>query len=239
MDKIKIFNSKADLFSELTQLIQSELDSNDRINISLSGGSTPKSLFQFWSEKHQSDIRWDSICFFWGDERCVPPDDEQSNYGMTRKFLFDPLQISSENIYRIEGENDPDEEALRYANILDDLLPQKDGLPRFDIMILGLGDDGHTASIFPHQIELWDSTEHCVVATHPYTGQKRVSLSGRMINNSGIVVFLVTGGNKKDVVEKILNSRQEVKNLFPAALVSPSSKKLTWYLDSEAAGNLK
>jgi len=118
------------------------------------------------------EIRLDKIKFFWGDERCVPPTHAESNYKMTKDHSFDFVPVTPENIFRILGENDPDTEAKRYGETLKRELATVNGIPSFDIMMLGMGDDGHTASIFPHQIDLWYSEDLCVTATHPVSGQK-------------------------------------------------------------------
>lgn len=239
MDKVNVFHAREDLYRGYTELILSELKKKQTLNICLSGGSTPKALFQYWSGKKKTDIPWENICFFWGDERCVPPDHEESNFGMTRKFLLDHINIPQENIFRILGENDPLEEARRYGMIIADILPRVNGVPSFDIMMLGLGDDGHTASIFPHQIELWNSEDFCVVGTHPVSGQKRVSVTGQVINHSSVVTFLVTGESKKDIVREIVENKAGGKHLYPAALVKPASGRLQWFLDRDAAKKLE
>ncbi len=235
MDKLNIFSSKDELFKSYTDLLVDQLKNKNQVNLCLSGGSTPKALFSYWAENHKKDIPWSKVRLFWGDERCVPPEHEESNFGMTKKYLLDEIDIPQENVFRILGENDPVEEAYRYGVILDDVLPLVNGLPSFDIMMLGLGDDGHTASIFPHQIHLWESEGNCVVATHPISGQKRVSLTGRIINNSQIITFLVTGAGKATMVKFNITPASEEKKLFPAALVKPAHGSLGWFLDSDAA----
>ncbi len=235
MEKLNIFKTKDQLFKEYTDLLITLLDKKETVNISLSGGSTPKALFSYWAEKHKNDIPWSRVNFFWGDERCVPPDHEESNFGMTKKYLFDHINIPQENIFRILGENDPVEEAQRYGMILEEVLDLSGGIPEFDIMMLGLGDDGHTASIFPHQIELWNNQANCVVGIHPVSGQKRVSLTGKVINNAHVITFLVTGENKETMVEKLVEPTEEEKKVYPAALVKPEQGNLAWFLDEAAA----
>lgn len=222
-------------FTSFLKKIQSEYPV---INLSLSGGSTPKALFDYWAEEKKC-LEWDKISFFWGDERCVSPDHEMSNFGMTQKHLFDKIpEIPSQNIFRIKGENDPQEEAIRYGNILSSHVPKKNSLPCFEVIMLGLGEDGHTASIFPDQLELWNSTQNCVVATHPENKGKRISLSGNVINNAQHVVFLVTGKGKAEKVRDCINYRQDFISKYPAANVDPANGFLHWFLDEEAAGLL-
>ncbi|MCA1745084.1 MAG: 6-phosphogluconolactonase, partial [Bacteroidales bacterium] len=152
-------------------------------------------------------------------------------YKMTQAHLFSRLPIPEEHIFRVKGELSPDVAALEYEKTIDEVLPQKNNLPAFDLMILGMGDDGHTASIFPHEIHRWTSPLLCEVAVHPDSGQKRVSLTGKVINNSEQILFLVTGSNK---AEKVAEIAQQTGNYqtYPASLVD---SKALWMLDEEAA----
>lgn len=236
--EIKIFDNLTSLNESFTAYLKEILKEKKRVTIALSGGSTPKSLFDYWAKNHQNDIDWNNVFLFWGDERCVPPTDEQSNYKMTKDHLLSHVAIPESNIFRIKGENAPDAEAERYATLLQMEVNMLGGTPSFDLVMLGMGDDGHTASIFPHEIDLWKSKKLCVVATHPESGQKRVSLSGKVINNAQRVAFLVTGAAKAEKVKQIIENRKEVKNIYPAAKVKPASGNLVWFLDKEAAGGL-
>ena len=206
-------------------------------HVALSGGSTPKLLFDIMAETYSDQFPWEKIHFYWGDERCVPPDDAESNYKMTVDHLFSKIDVPKENIHRVLGENNPTSEAMRYANLLEINLDRVEGVPQFDLVILGRGDDGHTASIFPHEIELWNSEDHCVVANHPESGQKRVSINGKVINTAIEVAFLVTGKGKAEKVQEILEKKPNYEQ-YPAALVSPTSGKLFWWMDTDAAALL-
>lgn len=203
-------------------------------SIALSGGSTPQIWFDLLAAEYQQRLPWSELRFYWGDERCVPPEDSQSNYRMTRIHLLDKVPVQPANIFRIRGENPPSEEARRYSKLLDDTLEKNNGVPRFDLVVLGMGDDGHTASIFPHQIDLWGSESYCEVAEHPQSGQKRISLTGQIINNAKQVVFLVTGANKTGPLEQIINGTAGSEKL-PASLVAPVSGRLLWMVDEAAA----
>ena len=156
---------------------------------------------------------------------------------MESEHLLSKIDIPEENIHRIRGEENPKEEAKRYGALLEDLLPHELGLPQFDLVILGMGDDGHTASIFPHELNLWISPDNCEVAIHPESGQRRVSLTGRIINNAKTVVFLVTGESKAEKV-RIIVDREEGYLKYPASHVSPKTKDLVWFLDAAAAEQL-
>jgi len=199
--------------------------------MAFSGGSTPKSWFDYLAENHAEDIPWERLQIFWGDERFVPPDDPESNYGMTKKHLLEKIKIPEENLHRILGELDPASAAEQYEKELKDNLGDK---PVFDLIILGMGDDGHTASIFPHEIKLWDSERLCVVATHPISVQKRVSFTGKVINNATAVTFMVTGENKSERVREIINEEPN-SVYYPASLVKPNKGTLHWFIDHEAA----
>ena len=233
--EIQIFNSLKELNESFTEWFKEISSTEKQITVALSGGTTPKSLFDYWSSLPEGEIEWTKIKFFWGDERCVAPDDSESNFKMTKEHLFNNINIPEENIFRIKGENNPTDEAKRYGELLNSELAQKDGTPVFDIVILGMGDDGHTASIFPHEIELWNNENNCVTATHPDSGQERVSLTGKVINAAKNVVFLVTGSNKAEKVKEIIEQPVVAERKYTAALVQTDSDNLYWYLDEAAA----
>ena len=201
-------------------------------SVALSGGSTPKMLFELWSSVHSPQTDWSKVHFFWGDERCVPPDNSESNFGVADELFFSPAEIPTTNIHRVLGEDDPILECGRYSKLVRESLPAKNGLPKFDIVILGMGTDGHTASIFPDQMELLDSDEVCAIATHPDTGQKRVSLTGKAIANAERIAFLITGDSKAEKVAAIIKSTTE-SNQWPATRFF-TLPQTTLYLDSAA-----
>ena len=233
--EIKTFKNPeatAKAFADYLSEIQQEVN---RLNIALSGGSTPKLLFEILVNKYSDKIEWPKFHFYWGDERCVPPTSGESNYGMTHEYLFQHLEIPEENIHRVFGECDPDEEAVRYGKLISENLPPINGLPQFDLIILGLGEDGHTASIFPHQMELLTSKDVCEVAEHPISGQKRITLTGSVINNAKEVCFLVTGDAKAEKVNEILNITGDCQ-LYPASYIKPTHGELVWFLDKAASG---
>lgn len=238
-ENIHIYKDVEALNEGFTSFMKEQLSLKERINISLSGGSTPKALFNHWAKFYQHDIDWNRLFFFWGDERCVIPDDPMSNFGMTKELLFDKIEaIPDYNIYRIHGENEPNDEAKWYSSVLDKLLPKENEIPALDILMLGLGDDGHTVSIFPDQMELWDKQENCIVAQHPETKMPRVSLTGKVVNNAHNIAFLVTGKNKAEKVKQIIQQREKFINTYPAARVNPQHGNLYWFLDEEAASLL-
>jgi 6-phosphogluconolactonase len=232
-NNIHIFDKIEDLHKGFTAFIGQLLSDKERISISLSGGETPKSLFDYWANEDKT-IDWSRVDFYWGDERCVPPTDPESNYGMTKEHLLDKIAVSDSHVFRVVGENNPQQEATRYAQLLDQNLPKVNGIPQFDLVILGLGIDGHTVSVFPHQIDLWDNAENCVVAQHPGSGQNRISLTGKVVNNALQVAFLTTGASKREKVRSIVENSEAFSDRYPAARVNPTSGNLHWFIDQEA-----
>ncbi|MEM9409481.1 MAG: 6-phosphogluconolactonase [Planctomycetota bacterium] len=209
-------------------------ESNGPVHVALSGGSTPKILFKVWASNDCPKTDWSKVHFYWGDERCVPPNDSESNYGVTNQLFFQPAKISESNIHRVLGENDPETESDRYAKVICDQIPATNGLPHFDVMILGMGTDGHTASIFPNQMDFMNESDFCAVATHPESGQKRVTLTGPVIRQSKRIAFLITGASKFPVLNAIETETKESKT-WPATLFLLADTTRV-YLDKDAAG---
>ena len=242
--EIKIFSEPAKLAEAVAvQLKNKSKKANDagrRFNLVLAGGSTPRAVYQVLARpEFKNSIAWNWVHFFWGDERCVPPDHEDSNYRMARETLLDPLAIPKENIHRIHGENDPTAEATRYADEIKNNLKSPSGeTPRFDWILLGLGTDGHTASLFPGGQPIEDPSGLCAVAVQPQSGQKRITFTHRVLNSAKRVTFIVTGKGKGQVVADILNE-STTSNNYPAAQVHPQQGILQWFLDEEAAEKLK
>ena len=184
-------------------------------NLALSGGNTPNLLFAILADEMRTQIDWDRLRLFWVDERCVPPTDKESNYGVVDKLLLSKVPIPAQNIYRMQGESKPEDEALRYRMILDETLDKSNGLPQFDLILLGMGDDGHTASIFPNNLKLLHADDTVAVAAHPQSGQIRVSLTGNIICNACELAFVITGLSKAVVLEHIVNEKSNYAS-YPA-----------------------
>ena len=229
MKKKRYYKDIEELAKTFARFLVQEFKGKKQFNICLSGGSTPKLLFQILAKEYAKKVKWENIHFYWGDERCVKPTSKDSNYGMTKKLLLDHINIPKENIHRILGEKDSKAEAKRYAEEIANNLPREKGVPIFDLVILGMGSDGHTASIFPHQRKLWYSDKICVVATHPDSGQKRISITGEVINAARQVHFLTTGEAKKSVLKEILTSTGKYEK-YPASYVTNAG----WWMDAAA-----
>jgi 6-phosphogluconolactonase len=234
---IRIYDSKGLVARHFSDYLEQFIANRNEVHIALSGGSTPQIVFEELASHKREAIDWSKVHFYWGDERCVPPTDDQSNYKMTQTYLLSQITIPANNIHRIKGEDIPKEEAERYGELLREKLPNTTGVPSFDLVILGMGEDGHTASIFPHEIGLWESDKLCEVATHPESGQKRITITGKVIDHSKEVVFLVTGIGKKEKVAEIIKHEGDFKE-YPASLVAPENDNLIWFLDKEAASGL-
>jgi len=203
-------------------------------NLAISGGKSPDLLFSVLAEKYATSALWNKVHFWWVDERMVPATDPESNFGNAQKLLFSQISIPEENIHRIKGENIPEPEALCYSAQIRKNLTNLNGWPVFDLILLGIGDDGHTASIFPNQMELLRSDRICEVSMHPVTGQKRVTLTGKAINNAEKVCFLVNGANKAERFSEIWQNKEKA-NYLPAAHIQPFFGKLYWYVDKPTA----
>lgn len=225
-----------DFAREISELINSADSRKKTLNIALSGGTTPKLMLSVLGDNFADTVSWKNVHFFWVDERCVPPGDSESNFGMANKVFLDKINIPAKNIHRIRGEKNPEKEAVRYSGEISRHTPQLNNLPFFDLIVLGLGLDGHTASIFPGNIELLNSDKICEVAVHPVSQQKRVTLTGRVINNAENIIFIVTGVNKAEVVSEIIKNPGIVD--YPAAFIEPTNGVLKWYLDDDAASLL-
>ncbi len=202
------------LIEHILQMVNKH-PADQTVNIALSGGSTPALMFRLWAEQYDAKTPWERIRFFWVDERCVPPTDKESNYGMTRDNLLNKINIPEENVVRIKGENTPEEEALRYETKVRSMVPEEEGFPQFDIVLIGAGDDGHTSSIFPGQEHLLTTQRAYALSTHPKTGQQRIALTGMPIIHAQRLIFLLTGKNKAQVLADII----EQNDAGPAAYV--------------------
>jgi len=208
---VHIFNTPEELAIQFTNQFISliENDPGEIFHVAISGGKTPDILFAALAKNYSESAVWQKVHFWWVDERMVEPDHPESNFGRANKLLFSKISIAAGNIHRIKGENDPEEEARSYSKKIQRYLPNNYGWPIFDLILLGMGDDGHTASIFPNQMSLLDADQICEVATHPDSGQKRVTLIGKAINNATNIFFLITGTTKADRIFEIFTNQKQ------------------------------
>lgn len=231
--KLEIFPSSIETSRGLIlRLMEFMREEPDKVfNIAVSGGTTPALMFDLWANEYADITPWNRMRIYWVDERCVPPDDSDSNYGMMRNLLLGLVPIPYENVFRIRGEAQPREEAIRYSELVRKQVPLKRGWPEFDIVLLGAGDDGHTSSIFPGQEDLLTSNSAYVVSIHPRNGQRRIAMTGLPILNARHVIFLITGKDKADVVGEICNSG----DTRPAAYIAHHARNVELYVDKGAA----
>ncbi|WED24476.1 6-phosphogluconolactonase [Vibrio sp. JC009] len=230
----QLFETPQQVVNSLAETLLSLSKEGRAVHISLSGGSTPKLLFKTLAQApYNTEVQWNNLHFWWGDERCVAPEDTESNYGEAHQLLFSNIEIAPENIHRIRGEDEPDQEAKRFAQEMDSVIGHKNGLPAFDWILLGMGTDGHTASLFPNQTD-FDDANLSVVANHPESGQKRVSKTARLLQNADRITYLVLGESKAEVLQEI--QQKEAGELsYPAAKIQSTHGQTEWYLDSQAA----
>ncbi len=238
---IRVFNNVSELAEELSDEFQRYIkelaQKKNKINIVLSGGSSPASFYRrlgSYNAVNTKKINWSVIHFFWGDERCVPPNHQDSNFGMANRFLLRTMDIREENIHRIKGESIPSDGALAYADCLLTNVPLRNNFPAFDWIFLGMGEDGHVASIFPDQLKLLFSDKLCDISIHPRTKEKRITLTGKVLINARRITFVVTGESKKQVVKEILNKEPSAR-AYPANYIRPVGGRFDWYLDRQSA----
>ncbi len=194
-----------------------------KFRVALSGGNTPRPVYQALA---QTDHDWKNWIVTFGDERCVPPESDQSNYRMAKESFFDHVSIPAENILRIRGEADPAEAARDYESALRQHAHSGDDIYRHDLLLLGMGDDGHTASLFPGT-EALDITDRWVVSNFvPKFDTYRVTMTYPVLNASRHVCFLVNSKGKDGILEEVFSG----KSSYPSAAVSPTDGKLTWLL---------
>jgi 6-phosphogluconolactonase len=231
-EDLHIFKTPEELADRFSDRLMEQVKQHAgvKFHLAISGGKTPNLLFDALASKYSSSPDWQKVHFWWVDERMVQPTDPESNFGIAEKLLFSKISIPERNIHRIKGENLPEAEALSYSTLIGKNLPGQNGWPGFDLILLGMGDDGHTASIFPNQMKLLSSEQICESATHPTSGQKRVTLTGKAIANSSLIAFLVTGEGKAYRVNEIFLNKPEAHNL-PAYHI----KNAQWFVDYAAA----
>lgn len=235
--EIEIFDSPEDLHSfvsdNIIEFISTTLSHSNRCSLSFSGGTSPRKIYEkIGKTESRLNIDWASVHFFWGDERCVPPDNELSNYRMVHEALLSAIEIPPDNIHRIKGELGPEESASIYEKELRQFF-LSESLPKIDLMLLGLGEDTHTASLFPFSTVLKEN-DRWAAAVHKEHGPHRVTLTLPAINNSRTIFVIVTGKNKADAIYRVFFSSFDPYK-YPAQAVKPKDGNLFWFIDKDAA----
>ena len=208
-----------------------------RFLVALNGGSTPTRLFDLLAVEFREKVDWSRVDVFWGDERCVPPDDPGSSYGQARKALLSRVPLPETNIHRIKGEWGPAEASKDYALTLQEFASPPLDWPRFDLVYLGMGEDGHTASLFPGSPV--DISEPTMPVTAHYQDRpaNRVTLTPAVFNSARMITFMATGEKKAQTFAEVLSDRYN-PDLYPARRIQPADGELIWLVDEAAAGRL-
>ena len=237
--KLNIYKSPEEVLERLAEyfitLAQRSITAEAKFSVALSGGSSPKKLYEILASAYEDKLDWSKVYFFFGDERYVPQTNPDSNYLMAKKALFEPLKISENQIFPVNTSVEPDAAANQYDKVIKDFFNNEKVC--FDLVLLGLGDNSHTASLFPHTIVLHDETP--AVKEVYLEDQKvyRITLTAPLINDAHNIAFLVYGEGKAEAVHHIIEDDQDIDN-FPAQLIKPDNGELQWFLDEAAASRL-
>jgi 6-phosphogluconolactonase len=240
MANVKVFAGPSDLAlavaEEFLQLTATAIADQGRFVVALAGGSTPRAAYTLLaSEPYASRVDWPRVLFLWGDERCVPPDHSESNYRMAREAFLDHVPVPGQNVYRVLGEMEPVQAADTYEDTLRALFGGP--IPRIDLVMLGMGTDGHTASLFPGTAAIHE-TKRWVMAHHvEKLDAWRVTLTPVVLNGASNVLFVVSGGDKAKRLREVLEGPLQ-PDVLPAQIVEPSAGRLVWMVDEAGAAEL-
>ncbi|WP_461449398.1 6-phosphogluconolactonase [Mucilaginibacter sp.] len=239
--KLNILNTPDNVLVNLATyfvtLAEQAIAKNGKFSVALSGGSSPKKLYELLaSADFKNKVEWDNVYFFFGDERYVPQDDKDSNYLMAKTALFDPLQIDDSNIFAVDTSLTPEEAAAEYKKAID-LFFDEEAL-EFDLILLGLGDNSHTASLFPHTPVLNDLDATVKEVFLEDQQVYRITFTAPLINQAHNIAFLVYGEGKAIAVHHVLEDAKNIEE-YPAQLIVPIHGDVKWFLDEPAAANLK
>ena len=216
---------------EFVQIVTKSVNTHGQCLVALSGGSTPTRLYKLLANEK---VDWPRVHFFWGDERCVPADDDGNNYGQAKKVLFDKIDLPLENIHRVKSDLEPQAAAEEYSATLKHFAIAPLDWPRFDIVLLGMGDDGHTASLFPNSPIDKDKPVIAVTAHYQDRPANRVSLTELVINSAKNIFFLVSGAGKAETLKRVLSDAHTPDEL-PAQRIDPVKGRTVWFVDEDAA----
>ena len=239
------------IFRDLEALSQAAADAFNRLantsiaqsgefTVALTGGNTVERFYELLSfQPHANQVEWDKVRFFWGDERLVPPDHVESNYGQADRILLDRVGVKPENVFRIRGEWSSQDAVEDYDGKLKLLAESDHDWPRFDLVLLGMGSDGHIASIFPGEISNGELRSPVVATTTDYQGRpgERVSLTPLVFNSAKNIFFLVAGEGKAAVLARVFDDQADSEKL-PVLRIQPKDGDVTWFVDEAAASQL-
>ncbi len=235
---LNVFKESNDAIEALATLFiksgKLAIATNDKFSVALSGGSSPKKLYELLASKYCNDLDWKKVYFFFGDERYVAHDHLDSNYLMAKEAMLDRLQIAEKQVFKVDTSLDPAGAALEYQRSICGFFNEK---PVFDLVLLGLGDDAHTASIFPGTPLVWIDGEQVKEVYLEDKEVYRISFTAPLINDAKQVAFLTFGANKADAIKAVLEGERDV-NKYPAQLIKPVTGKLDWFVDEAAVSKL-
>ena len=230
-DVVALAQAAADRF---VSIADHAVKTNGRFTVALSGGSTPRALYAELIDRRSID--WSCVHVFWGDERCVPPDQPDSNYGMACQTLLSKVNVPEANVHRIKGELDPDQAALEYEAELRRVFEPALPFPCFDLILLGMGAEGHTASLFPGTAAIHEQARWVVAHSVEQLKTNRVTLTPPVLNQAAHVIFMVVGADKASALQAVLYGEYD-PDRYPAQIVSPTNGQLTWLIDRAASNS--
>jgi len=239
--KINVFKTEDEVLDGLAnyfvEVAAKSIAHHGQFSVALSGGNSPKKLYELLaSPKFRDKVEWKKVHFFFGDERYVPHTDPQSNYLMAKKAILEPLELSYRQIFPENTSVSPEEAAARYTNDINLYFAGFDA--RFDLVLLGLGDNSHTASLFPHTPVLHDKTASVKEVFLDDQQVFRITMTAPLINQAHHIAYLVYGAGKAEAVHHVIEDKKDIEN-YPAQLIKPSDGDLQWFLDTAAAALLK
>ena len=238
--KLNIFNTEEEVLEKLAEyfitVAQQSILANGKFTVALAGGSSPKKLYELLSSEYKDKIDWSKVYFFFGDERYVPKTDSQSNYLMVKKALFDPLRIAETQISAVDTDVEPGRAAQKFAEVIIDFFRKEE--TSFDLVLLGLGDNSHTASLFPNTPVLLDELPSVKEVYLEDQKVYRITLNAPLINLARYIAFLVYGEGKAAAVHHVIEGSWDINN-FPAQLIKPVRGEIQWFLDKAAASDLR
>ncbi|MEO7529750.1 MAG: 6-phosphogluconolactonase [Sediminibacterium sp.] len=239
--QLNIFHNEEELIVALANYVvesaKQSIARNKKFSIVLSGGNSPKKLYALLaSDLFREKIQWEHVYFFFGDERYVPSTDPESNYGMAKTVLFDPLHIQPSHIFPVDTKLNPQAAAQQYAEQISNYFAAEDW--RFELVLLGLGDNAHTASLFPSTPVLLETVASVSSVFLEDKSVYRITMNAPLLNQAHRIAFLVYGESKAIAVQHVLEDAYNA-DLFPAQLIAPQSGELVWFLDTEAASKLQ
>lgn len=223
---------------QFMKLARAAVETKGEFDVALAGGSTPRTTYEILA-KTAGKLPWEKVHVFFGDERCVPPEHSDSNYGMARDALLSRVPIPANNVHRMKGEVDAPAAAEQYeGEMRRHFRLGNGGLPRFDLVMLGMGDDGHTLSLFPNSEALMETSRLVAANWVEKFHQHRLTLTYPVVNNAAQIMFLVAGAGKSKVIGEILG-KNSVPDRYPVQNIKPADGSVLWLLDRSAAQNLK